>query len=469
VFDDKDGDGVQDEGEPGLPNVVILLYKDGVQVGETTTNDEGVYEFPDLVEGSYYIQVKNDPAYTFSPIVDGGNRVSQDGSTDPITLKPGETANIWDVGMFLPVSLGNKVLDDLNGNAIQDIGEPGLEAVTVTLIKGSCESNGSCEEIANQLTAADGSYFFEGLPPGEYSVQFVVPESYLFIPPSNLNMDIINNGYPVEIPDYSSDLNTATGITSSHILESGEVDMTYDAAIFRPVSISGITWHDLNANGIQDNGEPGLEGSLIFLHNDDGDVVDMQISWSDGSYSFDGLPPDGYYSVIMPPSPEYLLSPYGEGSIFDNNSYMSYPVTLQSGDSSNGANAGMFMLASIDDWVWEDAAPANGIQDVNEGGFTGPVTVKLYNSSGSVIKSTHTNSTGFYSFTDVVPGEYEIQFITVEGQHFTEQNAGEDDSKDSDVDLTGKASFTISSGEKKNIAAGITVLASVGPNSVLKI
>jgi uncharacterized surface anchored protein len=140
------------------------LFEDGVQVGETTTNQDGVYEFPDLPEGTYFIQVKKDPDYTFSPVVEGGNSVDQDGTTDPVTIDLGENIDTWNVGMYLPVSLGNKVFDDLNGNAIQDNREPGLEGVTVTLI------NGSGEEIATQTTGANGSYLFTGLPPGEYAV-----------------------------------------------------------------------------------------------------------------------------------------------------------------------------------------------------------------------------------------------------------------------------------------------------------
>eukprot|EP00956_Cyclotella_meneghiniana_P000263 scaffold323_cov91-Cyclotella_meneghiniana.AAC.9 len=63
--------------------------------------------------------------------------------------------------MYLPVSLGNKVFDELNENAIQDNGEPGLEGVTVTLIDGS----GAGVDTQLTLTGADGSYLFTGLAP----------------------------------------------------------------------------------------------------------------------------------------------------------------------------------------------------------------------------------------------------------------------------------------------------------------
>lgn len=130
----------------------ILLISDGVEVDRTATGDDGVYEFTNLPAGTYYIQVVIDPEYTFSPIVEGGNAVDQDGTTDPVALELGKNIDTWNVGMYIPVSLGNKVFNDLNGNAIQDSGEPGIAGVTVTLV------NEAGEELATQETASDGSY-----------------------------------------------------------------------------------------------------------------------------------------------------------------------------------------------------------------------------------------------------------------------------------------------------------------------
>ena len=436
------------------------MYDDGVQVAETTTGPDGTYEFQDLPEGTYYIQVKKDPDYTFSPIVDGGNVVGPDGTTEPVTLSLGENIDTWNVGMYLPVSLGNKVFNDLNGNAIQDAGEPGLEGVTVMLI------DESGEVISTQTTAVDGSYMFEGLDPGSYAVQFELPDTFTFTPPSNLNMDIINSGSSLTMPDYTSDVNLDTGITVFKDLASGVIDMTYDAAIYIPVSVSGLCWHDLNADGVKDDGEPGMEGCTIVLHNDDGEIVDTAITGETGTYLFDDLPPDGYYSSMMPPSPEYLLSPDGNGSVFDPEMYMSSPVNLQSGDTGSGVNAGVYLPVNVGDWVWNDSLP-DGIQGSDEGAFGEPVTINLYDSSGTLVDTTETDSSGSFSFVGVKPGDYEVEFLLGDGYHFTIQDAGSDDTKDSDVDpSTGKTQITLISGQESHLAAGVTVLASVGPNQV---
>jgi hypothetical protein len=48
IWLDSDHDGVQDEGEPGIPGVVLDLYdSNGENIGETTTDESGHYQFDD--------------------------------------------------------------------------------------------------------------------------------------------------------------------------------------------------------------------------------------------------------------------------------------------------------------------------------------------------------------------------------------------------------------------------------------
>ncbi len=54
IWDDKDADGIQDDGEEGLSDVNITLYRvnnDGTstEVNSTTTDSDGKYQFCDLV------------------------------------------------------------------------------------------------------------------------------------------------------------------------------------------------------------------------------------------------------------------------------------------------------------------------------------------------------------------------------------------------------------------------------------
>lgn len=103
--------------------------------------------------------------------------------------------------------------------------------------------------------------------------------------------------------------------------------------------------------------------------------------------------------------------------------------------------------ASIGDKVWEDTNK-NGIQDSGENGIAN-VTVKLFDCNNNLIATTTTNSSGNYSFTNLTPGDYYVQFIAPSGYTLTAKDQGTDDTKDSDADATtGKTiCTTLSAGE----------------------
>lgn len=240
---------------------------------------------------------------------------------------------------------------------------------------------------------------------------------------------------------------------ATFFLSTGEENLSFDAGIFIPVTISGTTWHDLNANGIEEEGELGLPGSTVSLYDRDGDFVGVQITDSEGNFLFEDLPPGTYHTVLAPPSPEYLLSPKADDGDTDFNpdTFQTTPITLQSGESGEGSfDAGLYLPAKIGDRVWYDTE-LNGIQDDDEGPFTDAiVTITLRDSLGYVVDTTNpAPGTGFYQFDGLKPGTYELTAEIDEiGYVFTIQNAGNDTALDSDVNsATGIVTVTVSSGE----------------------
>ena len=83
-------------------------------------------------------------------------------------MAPGEDNPTIDAGVEpLLGSISNFVFEDTNQNGIQDPGEPGVAGATVTLL----DSGGNpIPGIPSQVTAADGLYLFDELPPGDYIV-----------------------------------------------------------------------------------------------------------------------------------------------------------------------------------------------------------------------------------------------------------------------------------------------------------
>ena len=56
VWHDRDGDGRQTPGEPGVPGTVIELYAGGLQIGQATTLGDGTYHFASLPPGAYTVR-----------------------------------------------------------------------------------------------------------------------------------------------------------------------------------------------------------------------------------------------------------------------------------------------------------------------------------------------------------------------------------------------------------------------------
>lgn len=101
----------------------------------------------------------------------------------------------------------------------------------------------------------------------------------------------------------------------------------------------------------------------------------------------------------------------------------------------------------IGNYVWVDA-DLDGIQDETGTGL-GSVTVRLLNSSGTVIGTTTTDSTGLYEFAVDANRNYSVQFVLPSGYAFTLRDQGTNNAKDSDANVAdGKTIQTyISDGE----------------------
>jgi uncharacterized repeat protein (TIGR01451 family) len=67
VFNDRNSNGVQDQGEPGIPNVTLILRNSrGQEVRRTTTNSNGIYSFLNLPLGNFTVEAVR-PNTDFNP------------------------------------------------------------------------------------------------------------------------------------------------------------------------------------------------------------------------------------------------------------------------------------------------------------------------------------------------------------------------------------------------------------------
>jgi len=79
-----------------------------------------------------------------------------------------------DFGLYVPLSLGNLVWEDLNNNGQADAGEPGIDSVELILYSvGNDGVKGGGDDIALALDTTDssGNYLFDSLGAGTYYVK----------------------------------------------------------------------------------------------------------------------------------------------------------------------------------------------------------------------------------------------------------------------------------------------------------
>jgi len=436
VWNDADADGVQDATETGIDGVTVNLYSStGTLIATTTTAGGGLYLFDNLVPGAYYVDFVPPAGYTLSPQDQSGNDATDSdantttGETIVTTLVPGENDLTWDAGLYLPASLGNYVWNDADADGVQDATEAGINGVTVNLYS----SNGTL--IATTTTAGGGLYLFDNLVPGDYYVDFVPPAGYTVSPQDQGGNDATD-----------SDANTTTGETIVTTLVPGENDLTWDAGLYQPASLGNYVWSDADADGVQDATEAGIDGVTVNLYSSTGVLIATTTTANGGLYLFDNLVPGDYYVDFVPPA-GYTVSPQDQGgndtTDSDANTTTGETVvtTLVPGENDLTWDAGLYQLASLGNYVWNDA-DLDGIQDPTETGIDG-VTVNLYSSTGVLIATTTTSGGGAYLFTGLTPGDYYVDFVPPVGYSFSPQDQGGNDATDSDANpLNGQTIVT---------------------------
>ncbi|WP_031460361.1 SdrD B-like domain-containing protein, partial [Chloroflexus sp. MS-G] len=341
---DRDGDGIQDDDEPGIVGVTLRLIGtdiDGNSIDTSAvTNNDGRYRFTNLAPGTYTVTVIAPAGYVFTAANQGSDD-TVDSDADPNTgvmtatvLESGEVDLSWDAGLYRPASIGDFVWEDTNGNGVQDAGELGMANVTVQL---SGTTGAGVVVSRTDVTDGNGLYRFDDLEPGTYTVTVVAPAGYVFTAVHRGNDEL----------DSDSD---STGVMSAAVLESGEVDLTWDAGLYRPASIGNRVWHDINANGIADPEEQGVSGITVSLYRSDGTLVDTRITDSSGSYLFTNLPPGEYYLTFTIPN-GWVFSAPGQGgdenrdSDVDPNTQQTAIFTLGYGQTDTSWWAGIHQPA----------------------------------------------------------------------------------------------------------------------------
>ena len=455
VWNDTNGNGIQDAGEPGISGVTVNLYaSDGTTwLATTATDASGLYHFLGLPDGAYTVKVTTGtlPA-GYSPTGEGDPGAACGAGCDntiTASVSGGGTNNTVDFGYRYtggggasPFGISGWVWGDANGNGVF---EPGLGELPISGVKVTFACGAYGTYVVTTASSVGSNYSLGNVPTGTTCTISVDPTTL----PSTA---YTQTGDPDSVcPGTGCNSQTTATVTNANI-----TDRNFG---YREIlgSISGTVCSATDGDGLCQTGEPGLTPvtvTLIYAGRDgilgtSDDVSTPTTTDAGGNYTFPGLAP-GLYQVVEANPANYTSLADRDGGNPDNISVvLALGQNAVDQDFEDHSVAGGF----IGDRVWWDVNK-DGRQDAGEPGIPG-VTVELLQNN-VVIAATTTDANGLYSFTNLADGAYVVR---IQGAEFSAggtlaiwtaspQNAGGvPDNLDSDGDPTAHtAAVTLTGG-----------------------
>ncbi|URI09624.1 carboxypeptidase regulatory-like domain-containing protein [Aquincola tertiaricarbonis] len=293
VWFDQDGNGLQDDCEPGAAGVTVrLLDAAGAVVATTVTDSTGGYLFTGLPPGQYAVQVVAPAGQMFTSANIGSNDgIDSDvvwtgnGNTATsglVTLAVGETNLTVDAGLKpIVASIGDRVWSDTNGNGLQDAGEGGVAGVSVKLIGAGVDGLFNTADDTSRVTVTDanGKYLFDNVGVGTYKVAIALPSGYLLSAADVGSNDAIDSDFRA-VSSYTAGPNLVTNGSFEDV--AGCVTGWSTLSGYNVQAATGLTW-----------GVTGVSGDLAVQ-------LDSEYNWGKGS----GI----YQDVVTEKGQTYQLS-----------------------------------------------------------------------------------------------------------------------------------------------------------------
>jgi hypothetical protein len=170
-FNDINGDGIKQPGDPGLAGFTIFLDANNNGVldpGETftTTDVNGNYSFANLASGTYRVREVQQIGFTQTTP-----------NPTPIALATGQIVTGVNFGNFRLISISGNKFQDTNGDRVRNPGEPGLQGFTIYIDANNNHVLDPGER--STTTDASGNYSFANVGPGAYRVREVAKSGFV--------------------------------------------------------------------------------------------------------------------------------------------------------------------------------------------------------------------------------------------------------------------------------------------------
>jgi hypothetical protein len=283
LFEDENANGFADPEDTPRSGITVELRSPSFTILSTTsTNDNGWFNFPEVVPGTYKLIVKVPENRRLSNLASAALTIEVP-SAGPLTR--------LEIGLYTPLRLEGKInLDPLHERYTSEpihmkgyfrgfLGQPAQ-------LPNDIREDETAAFI--DTLAADGSYLISGIRPGHYLVQLELPPYWKLTAPNPQRIEVKKNAI--------------TSLTFGPQLDEQHAPLRTDGAI------SGLVFEEiLQLGSRQAELEPALAEVTITLRGTDvrGGLIERTTRTDrEGQYRFEQLP-EGFYRVQVQANKPY--------------------------------------------------------------------------------------------------------------------------------------------------------------------
>ncbi len=359
--------------EDPVSGTCVLLIKDGNFVAFSPTDANGTYSMPSVAPGNYIVEFSGDCPFGSNDeyVPQWWDHKASQGQATTLTVGPGQSRTGIDADLVEGAAISGKVTTP-NGDPLSGI------CVDAEAADGS-------GAVSSATSDVDGNYLIEGLPAGDFKVQF----------------SDCDGAAPAYASEYYQDAATfadGTSVTVSGTATTPDIDAQMEIS----GGISGTVM--LNATDPAPNACVGVYRlSTTSVFDLSSQLVSVGFTNNSGVFTIGGLRPGSYHVGFADCAiGGFTGSPsYGLEFFQDSETFAGAQTVVVPSDGTAPVNAQIALGGRISGHVSDANGPVQGICVAAED----PAT-------GDILSAASTAADGSYLLAGVPTGDWAIKYFT---------------------------------------------------------